>query len=244
MKRLHHRPPATAGLGLLLATLAALTALPSGLAGAAELADKVTKDCGGCHDLTGPSDDSLAARSERQAPPLYYAGNKFREDWVVSWLQKPSRIRPAGDFPPAHVRTTAEGDVIDASGLIDHPVLPAAEAEAVGGYLMTLRPHDDLIAQEDYTPGKVSLRMGAMDFVKFKGCAACHRDTPKLGGLSGPELHTAWQRLQPEFITSYIRDPAAWEPRSLMPNQHLESGPIHKLANYLRAIGESSEESK
>lgn len=130
---------------------------------------------------------------------------------------------------------------MDAASLTAHPALDAAAATEVASHLMTLRPNDALTAQEDYTPGKVSKRMGAMDFVKFKGCAACHKDTPKLGGLSGPELHTAWQRLQPEYITSYIRDPAAWEPRSLMPNLQLESGPIHKLANYLRAIGEDPE---
>lgn len=238
MTRAHPTCGAVGGLALLLAALAAEPA------GAEDVAGKVAADCGGCHDLAGLSVGSLEARRQRRGPPLYYAGNKFRQDWLVAWLQNPVRLRPAGDYPPGHVTTTAEGDMVDADTLVDHPALPAAEAEAVGSYLMTLQPHDELIAQEDYTPGKISKRMGAMDFVKFKGCAACHKDTPKLGGLSGPELHTAWQRLQPEFITSYIRNPAAWEPRSLMPNQHLESGPIHKLANYLRAIGENPEESK
>jgi len=229
-----------AGLALLLA-LAAASAAASTAGAAAEVSERVAADCGGCHDLRGPADDSLAARSQRKAPPLFYAGNKFREDWLVAWLQNPTRIRPAGDFPPAHVTTTPRGDVVDAASLAAHPSLEATAAAEVASYLMTLRPNDALTAQEDYTPGKISKRMGAMDFVKFKGCAACHKDTPKLGGLSGLELHTAWQWLQPEYITSYIRDPAAWEPRSLMPNLQLESGPIHKLANYLRAIGEDPE---
>lgn len=229
------RRPWLAGLALALGTAAAVPAAGH------DIADHVAADCGGCHQLSGPADTGVEARQQRKAPPLFYAGNKFREDWLAGWLQEPTRIRPAGDFAPAHVKPSPEGDVIDAATLDKHPSLDAGTAAEVAAYLMTLRPHDQLIAAEDYTPGKVSLRMGAMDFVKFKGCAACHKDTPKLGGLSGPELYTAWQRLQPAFITSYIRDPAAWEPRSLMPNQHLESGPIHKLANYLRAIGENTE---
>lgn len=227
-------------LGIALALGATFAAPAEGQ----DIADHVAADCGGCHQLTGPADTSVEARQQRKAPPLFYAGNKFREEWLTDWLQNPVRIRPAGDFPPAHVTTTAKGDVVDSATLVDHPALDEEAAGKVAAYLITLRPHDDLIAEEDYTPGKISLRMGAMDFVKFKGCAACHKDTPKLGGLSGPELHTAWQRLQPAFITAYIRAPSAWEPRSLMPNQHLESGPIYKLANYLRAIGETPEKSK
>src|SRR5690606_38640406 len=107
----------------------------------------------------------------------------------------------------------------------------------VADHLMSLTPNDALIAKEDYKPGRISERLGAMNFVKFQGCSACHKDTPKYGGVSGPELYTAWQRLQPAFITSYIRDPKAWEPRSMMPNKHLNSGAIHKLADYLRTIG-------
>lgn len=140
-----------------------------------------------------------------------------------------------------HARSTPEGDVIDEDKLIEHPKLSIDEAEQVTDYLMTLKPHDELIAAETYTETNVSPRMGAMDFVKFKGCGGCHMDTPKDGGVSGPELHTAWQRLQPEFIASYIRDPIAWETRSIMPNKHLADGPINKLVNYLRSIGAEKE---
>lgn len=204
----------------------------------ADTATEVAERCGGCHQLQAPSDSGLEARLERKAPPLYYAGNKFREEWLAQWLQNPSRIRPAGDFPPAHVKTTEDGDVVDPGTLIDHPAVDAATAERMAAWLMTLTPKQELIAAEAYEPGRISERMGAMDFVKFKGCGGCHRDTPEYGGLSGPELYTAWQRLQPEFIVSYIRDPLAWEPASLMPVKHLKTPQIHKLANYLRVIGE------
>lgn len=226
---------------ILWAGVAALmAALPDPAAQAADVAEKVAAGCGGCHQLQGPADDRLEALRHRKGPPLFYAGNKFRQDWLEGWLQNPIRIRPAGDFPPAHAKLTPGGDTLDMTSLTEHPTLDAGVAKEVIGYLMTLRPYDALIAKEDYAPGNVSERMGAMDFVKFKGCGACHKDTPKYGGVSGPELYTAWQRLQPAFITSYIRDPAAWELRSLMPNKHLDSGAIHKLADYLRTVGEKS----
>lgn len=197
--------------------------------------------CGTCHQMEGSAEDSLQARRERVAPPLYYAGDKFQEAWLTGWLQSPTRVRPAGDFAAAHVESTEEGDVIDTATLPDHPAFDAATASAVAAYLMTLKPNAALIAAVDYTPGTVSPRMGAMDFVKFKGCGACHRDTPADGGVSGPELYTAWQRLQPEFIVSYIDNPTAWDPYSVMPVKHLQAKQIHKLADYLKVIGESKE---
>ena len=40
--------------------------------------DRVSKECGECHQMTGTS-DSLQHRAERKAPPLSYAGDKFQE---------------------------------------------------------------------------------------------------------------------------------------------------------------------
>lgn len=218
--------------GLLLMALP-LAALADGAAIAAE-------QCAGCHALQ-PADVSAAPiteRGKRSAPPLHYAGNKFRAEWLTAWLQQPERLRPAGYFPPDHVKPTAEGDVLDTGTLPAHEALSADAAKQVTDYLMSLRSGDELIAADSYQPGSISLRMGMMDFRKFKGCNSCHQDVAGEGGLSGPELHSAWQRLQPAFLSSYIKDPTAWDPHTLMPVQEMNDGAVHKLVNYLKVIGE------
>jgi mono/diheme cytochrome c family protein len=199
------------------------------------------RQCAGCHALAAPPTQApdLGARRDRQAPPLYYAGNKFRRDWLVHWLQQPQRIRPAGMFPYAHTRPTPDGDVIDQDSLPAHPAVSTADAELLADFLMTLKPHAGLISAETWQPGTVVLRMGRMNFGKFKGCDGCHQDGPGYGGVSGPELYTAWQRLQPEFIASYIADPLAWDPLSVMPRTALKSTEVHKLADYLKALAEA-----
>lgn len=221
-----------------LALAGALSAQLPSVAYGADADVFLAERCGSCHQLAPPADPSLAERRQRKGPPLFYAGNKFREDWLVSWLQQPVRIRPAGDYPPAHIKSGKEGDEVDKASLIDHPALSRDEAEKATGLLAKKMSNTALIEAEAFEPVRISKRMGEMDFVKFKGCAACHRDTPKYGGVSGPELYTAWQRLKPEFIISYIRNPAAWEPRSLMANLHLQTQAINKLASYLKLIGE------
>jgi len=198
----------------------------------------VALECGGCHQLKSSPKDGIEERAARKGPPLYFAGDKFRKEWLVQWLQHPERIRPAGDFPPNHVKTTAKGDVVDSGSLVVHPKLDAESAEDYADWLMTLRAKAALIAKESYKPGHVSKRMGVLNFTKFKGCGACHQDEEGYGGLSGPELYTAWKRLKPEFILSYIRDPVAWEPGSLMPAKHLQTKQIGQIVDYLRLIGE------
>lgn len=195
--------------------------------------------CGSCHALTRPDFASLgiAERLERKAPPLWYAGNKYRAEWLVQWLQAPTPLLAAGYFPGGAVRSTPEGDEPDPSRLARHPVLGKADAERMAAELMGLKPNDALIAAVSYEPGSVARRMGAMDFGKFKGCKACHQDEPGNGGLSGPEMYTAWQRLQPEYIVSFIADPRAWDANTIMPRMEMNASAVNKLADYLKVIG-------
>lgn len=222
-------------------TLGAAVLLAAGLpaAASADTAADVQQQCGACHALKHDyATAAIGERAERKAPPLDYAGNKFQRDWLVKWLQSPTRIRPAGVFPPAHVKDGPNGDVVDEASLVKHPAVPAAQAEAVADYLMTLKPFDDLIKAETYQPGAIAERMGKMNFGKFKGCDACHQDAPGSGGVSGPELYTAWKRLQPAYISSYIGNPVAWDTHTMMPKGDANADAVHKLANYLKVIGE------
>src|SRR5690606_28337548 len=99
--------------------------LPIGALADAEL---VESQCAECHALTRPDYDALgiAERAERKGPSRFYAGNKYREEWLVEWLQRPERIWPGGVFAPAHAISTPEGDVIDEASLPEHPALSAA----------------------------------------------------------------------------------------------------------------------
>lgn len=203
-------------------------------------AQEATQACAACHALSQPDFATLGIRErlDRQAPPLWYAGNKYQEAWLVDWLQAPTVLHPAGYYPGnTAIIHTPEGDLPDPAQRTPHPVLSAAEASAAATELMALRPHDALIAAVDYTPGKVAQRMGSMDFRKFKGCQACHQDEEGEGGFSGPELYTAWQRLQPAYIVSFIADPRAWDHNTIMPQMEMNAAAVHKIADYLKLIG-------
>jgi mono/diheme cytochrome c family protein len=202
------------------------------------------KDCSACHNLTGPAAATLKEAWSKTGPDLFYAGNKYRAEWLSAWLQDPKQIRPAGVYYGAHIKPGSKGDEVDAATLKPHVVLSKAAATAVTAELMKLRPHDDLIAKERIEPGTISKTMGEMAFDKFQGCLACHQIEPDYGGLSGPEVYTAAQRLQPEFMASFIRSPQAWNPKSWMPNKQLSDAGIQKMVRYIEVLGKESEHAK
>jgi mono/diheme cytochrome c family protein len=221
--------------------LAALLAF-SGTAFAAE--GMLQKDCVSCHNITGPATQTLKAAFAKKGPDLFYAGNKYRQEWIAAWLQKPARIRPAGMYYGNHIKAGPKGDEIDASTLMDHIALSKADATAIAAELMKLKPHSALIAKEKIEPGTITRQMGEMNFDKFQGCLACHLIEPEYGGLSGPELYTAAKRLQPQFMASFIRNPQAWEPKSWMPNKEVSDGGIQKLVRYLEVLSKESANAK
>ncbi|HXW64090.1 MAG TPA: hypothetical protein VEK74_03315 [Burkholderiaceae bacterium] len=227
---------ATLFAGLLLTSL--------GAAFAADGRAILQQQCATCHNLTGPAPSTLEQLWARKAPDLFYAGNKYRAEWLQAWLQAPKRIRPAGEFYEDHIRRGAKGDEIDTASLTEHPKLAADDAAAVASELMRLRPMDRLTAAEKLEPGSVSRTMGEMAFDKFLGCMACHEIEPGYGGLSGPELYSAGRRLQPEFIASYIRGPQAWDPKIWMPNKHVSDANIVKLVRYLVVLSEQDSHGK
>lgn len=191
------------------------------------------QECASCHALTKPENTSLDRLWERKGPDLYYAGSKFNKDWLVKWLQDPTRIRPAGEFYRKHIKPGTKEDVVDESSLTTHLKLTTKDAEAAANELMTLTGPEGLIEKGAFKNQKVAKSMGAMYFNKLRGCSACHMSAPGKGGLSGPELFDAGIRLQPDYIYSYIKDPQKIDKGIWMPKLELSEADLQKLTSYI-----------
>ncbi|HFD11516.1 MAG TPA: cytochrome C [Crenotrichaceae bacterium] len=194
------------------------------------------QQCVSCHTLSLTTPQTVEQLWESKGPDLSSAGVKYKSEWMTNWLQKPVRIRPAGNFYANHIKTGEKSDVIDKATLVDHPKLSSNDAKLVVDELMTLKHNQQLVKQGDYQPGTISMTLGEMMFDKFKGCLACHQIEPGYGGLSGPEVYTAANRLQEDYLISFLRNPQAWEPKNIMPNKNLKEIDLQKLVHYLRAL--------
>lgn len=222
--KLHRLALAAMSLGLL--SLPVSTLAETG-------AEIIETHCTGCHALTEPDEMSLDRLWERKGPDLFYAGVKYNKPWLVKWLQNPTRIRPAGEFYYKHIKTGEKTDVVDESTLEPHMKLSKSGAEAVADALMALKGPDGLVEEGGFKGKKVSARLGRMFFGKLRGCSSCHQDEPGKGGLSGPELYTAGERLQPDYIYSYTKDPQKIDPYIWMPKFDLSEKDLQRLTGYI-----------
>jgi mono/diheme cytochrome c family protein len=64
------------------------------------------------------------------------------------------------------------------------------------------------------------------------GCAACHR-VGSLGNAVGPDLTFVGFRRSPQWLETWIRDPQAWKPGTLMPNKQLSPAARAAIISYL-----------
>ena len=203
--------------------------------------------CAGCHDLKGPAALSLEDFLSRKGPDLFYAGVKYRKEWLAEWLADPRRLRPAGFRYSKNIRSVADGDdVIDEAKLTDHMALSPDEARAVAAALMTLRANEGLVKKGALTPKPADIFMGELNFEKFSGCLACHEIEDGYGGVTGPEVYTIARRLQPDYIYSYLKSPQSFDPKTLMPDKELSENFLQVLTKYMLTLeadeGEDEEE--
>ncbi len=164
-----------------------------------------SKNCGGCHYTEGPArEKTIADQLAKKGPELWYAGAKFQKVWLAKWLQDPKPIRPM-DY-----------NSLTAKNPGNHPKLAAADASAVGDYLMTLT--SPLVKAGTIKPKNNP--KGKLIFNKKMPCSGCHqyKDRDKVkGGMTGPSLADAGTRLNPDWVYAYLNDTKTFKPVRAMP---------------------------
>jgi mono/diheme cytochrome c family protein len=205
---------------------------------AASGAETLQSQCAGCHSLTKPSETSVDRLWSRKGPDLWYAGLKFNKEWLVRWLQEPTVIRPAGVMYRKAVKPGEGGtpDVIDAAQVPAHMKLSAADAALVADALLALGTDAGLVQKGAFKQEAPNASMASLLFNKLRGCSSCH--AAKSGGPphSGPELFTAGDRLQPDYVVEYVRDPQKFDPHIWMPKLELTEADVQKLTGYLMTL--------
>lgn len=165
-----------------------------------------SKKCGDCHQTVGPNTDkTFADKLRHKGPDLWFAGSKFKKEWLKEWLKSPALIRPM------------EYNSIEKKNPGDHPKLADTEGSDVTEYLMTLISKD--VAGGVIKEGTPNIQ-GKLVFEKKQGCYGCHqvkKGAKMIGGMSGPSLVDAGKRLQGDWIYAYLKNPKALIPVKRMP---------------------------
>ena len=162
------------------------------------------QNCVGCHEIEGDGGDYQTVVSEPTLapPPLTPEGAKVQPDWLYAFVQAPITIRPW-----LNVRMPTFGlDDGRWNAIIDY-------FEATGDSIGPFRTYDHAELTSMAAPGR--------ELFTLLKCQTCHvlgaipADQP-VSNLA-PDLRMTHERLKPEWILDWLRNPARIQPGTRMP---------------------------
>ncbi|MBI1977772.1 MAG: cytochrome c, partial [Candidatus Omnitrophica bacterium] len=167
-------------------------------------------NCQGCHTVDGVEGRIRAIYEDKgNAPPMIDGeGAKVQEFWLYHFLQEPSLIRP---WLKIRMPTFGFND---------------EETNTVVKYFHNLAEQKISFAPQASHATSESVQAGRELFVKLK-CIQCHQPAevgatgpvaPTLGAsFLAPDLTLARERLKPNWVTEWLKDPQVLQPGTMMP---------------------------
>jgi mono/diheme cytochrome c family protein len=200
----------------------------TGIATAADPGEQTVQSlCVQCHRIEGKP----APRRTKKAPDLIWAGNKYRREWLVAWLQNPEfKHYPVGyDFRPERKKR--------------HVSLSADQAKQVAQFLATRK--DSRIKEGVMKPGTPDQLVRGQQLYREHGCQNCHltpANTPKgyVGGTSSTSLLKLNERLHADWVYRFNHNPDDFEPDSgaYIPKPPLPDEDIYAITAYMMTFNE------
>ena len=190
------------------------------------------KECRNCHRF------SLNEKYSNKGPDLFYAGNKYYQNWLENFLQSPAVIR---EF--AH---SSQSGLLEKKTKVTRPhiFLTKGESKRVSNFLMTLQVPDLEIGKVDKKKlSKGERSQGKILFERNFGCISCHRALNLVGkirgGVSGPSMVNAGLRLNPDWVFNWLKNPKKFFSESGMPLYDLNEETIVLITKYILSIRKS-----
>ncbi len=181
--------------------------------------------CTACSRIEG----AIVPRRTKQAPDLIWAGNKYRSDWLVGWLQNPElNLYPVGyDVRPARKKK--------------HLSLSSGQAKAFAEFLATKK--DPRIKEGVMKPGMPEQLARGEKLYREHGCQNCHftpAKTPKgyVGGTSSTSFIRLDERLSADWVYRFNQNPNDFEPESgaYIPKPPLSDDAIYAITAYMMTL--------
>ncbi len=171
--------------------------------------------CAACH--------LLPSQAENIPPGIEFSGNKYRESWLIRYLQAPYRIRWIRKNERPIVR------------MPDFALSPT-EAGHLAAYLMTYRM-DSKFPPVDFAWSEADSEMveAGRELYEELGCNSCHT-IQGAGGNIGPDLTHVGSKLQETYLYHLIKSPGRIIPDTPMKDFQLEEDEVLDLVAYLRTL--------
>jgi len=147
-------------------------------------------------------------KQRKVGPSLRRIASKVDPSWLVRWIKQPKNYLPETRMPYF--------------GLSDEHTL------ALSAYLWNVSEKDYQVA-EKFQGGDTAKGKKLFETV---GCQACHKVKGN-GELFGPNLTRIGQKVNPDWLVSWIKNPDEYNHESVMPNLRLTLEQASDIAAYL-----------
>jgi mono/diheme cytochrome c family protein len=149
------------------------------------------------------------------ATDLSIEASQANEKWIEGYFRVPYSLRP--------ILTERMPNLFLSDG----------EIRTLTGYMETNFIADSLERPASKDEAAVSKGKG-LYFEKY-ACQACHQIEGK-GGYVGPPLDKLNQRLKPGWVFHWLKNPQAFKPASIEPNNRLSDEEADALTAYLMTL--------
>jgi mono/diheme cytochrome c family protein len=171
------------------------------------------------------ADVETPGKLRKVGPSLRHVASKLDFEFLYSWIRQPKDFRPSTKMPQFFGLWSALGH----EGLEQSQKYEPIEIRGITEYLLTSsQPFDFIEPSQDVTEA-ASAERGKLAFEVR--CLACHKQEafpagtmtqgPDLSKL-GSKLATAANANGPKWLYTWLRNPSAYHPRTLMPNMILD----------------------
>ncbi len=163
--------------------------------------------CFGCHTMFG--------RGRLVATDLTLEASQAQRKWIEGYFKIPYSLRP--------VLTERMPNLF----------VSDAEIKVMGDYMERVFIADSL--EREIKTDEAKVAKGKFFFYEKFGCEACHQTNGK-GGYVGPPLDKVGSRLKQGWIFHWLKNPQAFKPESLEPNNNLTDSEAEALTAYLMTL--------
>ena len=186
------------------------------------------KKCSECHRLSKDG-------TEKSGPDLFYAGDKFQASWLEQYLQTPATIRNTGGTrDPGFLKGVPEN-------IQKHPAFSKKDAVQITQELMAITLFDlseEINHLKPLTKGqKAKIKY---QFERTFSCISCHQSLNLAGkvrgGISGPSLVNAGNRLQSRWVDNWLKSPDMFSEKSRMPVYKMEDEERLQLSQFIMTM--------
>jgi cytochrome c1 len=176
--------------------------------------------CLHCHTVKLPDGRTLKATDD--PPSLSHIADKTTREWIFAWLKDPQAYASTATMPNFKL---TDDDTRDISAFL------IANSTPLAGDTATLSAK----ASSDPAAGP--------SLYGESFCASCHAVQNAagnmVGGDVGPELTKVGNKVKPEWLQAWLRNPRAYDPETGMPHYRFNDSQVATLSGFLLAKSDS-----